>query len=439
MNNNIPTRVAELSATLCPIKDMAGAVYITSAMVEEAEDCNSYNASFYCNGHWIKPIFEGDFRGCVMQRVADFQVLRFYLICTRLEGLSYDEIPENWDDIDAPDYPEMEITDTIEYRQIWFNQSEQYTLTIDNNIRENYLQTYLVKVDGIQPWAFEPQYRNFIIEQVDEHSDYYDDAPLSYFLSPCSELLIKNVPEFHDAINDANLSYKAIRYYRSIRIAVKHNYHLPTNEQEARLYFDYLDMLSSTGVCMTEPRYVCPADFSAEYHRLDMARQERLRNYHARIAQDMEQRAIEREAQDILKAEKEETEFAEKHSWLFDINFEDDNFCYDSLDCVEAYRLEGMTMHHCLFRCEYYKKHYMLAMHISDHEGNRVATCTINLKRGKIDAIQPMCNDVGFFRTYGRLWQDTNEYKRMWNTLMARMSYFPKFNEQQLNIETKCA
>lgn len=53
------------------------------------------------------------------------------------------------------------------------------------------------------------------------------------------------------------------------------------------------------------------------------------------------------------KAQKKEKEFAEKHSYLFNIHFDNGHFKFDSLDSVEAYRQEGKMMHHCIYRCKY--------------------------------------------------------------------------------------
>ncbi len=110
---------------------------------------------------------------------------------------------------------------------------------------------------------------------------------------------------------------------------------------------------------------------------------------------------------------------------------------YKSLDSVEEYRREGKIMHHCIYKCGFYEEHDMLALHITDHEGNRVATCTIDLLTRTIDQIQPIGNATGFKNEYGREWKDEPEYKEIWNTIMARMHTLPKRTIKQENEQDR--
>lgn len=421
MNKTIQQRVAELAATLKPIKDYTGAAYITCDMVEEAEDYNSYNASFYCNG-WVKPVYEGDFKGAMLCKAGEFQVLRQYYVCTRLEGLAYDEIPEEWDENDGePDYPEMKITDVVEYRQIWFNQSEQLTIDLADiyDFRDETFCTYLCDV---QDWIFEPKHRQFILDTINEHRDYCDGRNLTYILSPCGELLAKQAPEFNQFIQERHRTDDAISLYRTFKVALRHKFQFPTNAEECRMYLDYLLMLSRTGNAgnMTNPKFICPADIALAHDALVAKRDK-----------------IKRE-EELRKARLAEPEFAEKHAWLLGIEFETEHFHFQSLDSVEAYLNEGEIMHHCIFKSEYYKKHDYLSMHIQDFEGNRVATCTVDLLHRTIEQIQPVGNATGYMKNYGINWHDTNDYKHIYNTLMARMHTFPKRKPQQ-TIKIKCA
>lgn len=403
MNTNTTTK--ESRVRLSSLPDICK--QITPDMVMIAEDCNSYNASFFCNGQWQKPCFQGDFQGCFLQSVGDRQVLRFYYISTELEGLAYDERPEDWDDEDAPEMPEMTTTGMTEYKQVWIDQKGHAdVINLDNGICTQYNEeTFVCVPDSLQPWIYEPNVKNLILNLVNEHEDYENDFSLTYHLSPTGELLSKQAPQFNKCILSLYRTNDATSLYRTFRVALRHHYQLPTDNATTRLYLDYLRMLNDINEGhMTNPKFICPDNILEAHDRLARRR-------------------------DKIKAEKErreaarmEAEFREQHAWLFGIEFDNDHFHFKSLDSVEEYRREGEIMHHCIYRMKYFNKHDYLSMHISDLEGNRVATCTIDLARRSIEQIQTICNDPQ--------WREGNEYKEIWNVLMARMHTFPKRKKQ---------
>lgn len=423
MTNNITPRVAELSATLPSLTEYEGAIEVNEEMYNEGEDSNSYNnASFYCDG-WIKPCFENTYKGSIVQSVGEYQVIRQYYLDMQLEGLAYDEIPEDWDEDGAPDFPEPDILDYAEYRQVWIDRHGNVeTMEIGEQPRGiGKDESYIVLIKSLQPWVYEPSVRTKMLDIVNEH-DGYDGSAFTFHLSFAGEYLMKNEPLLYEALltRCSSLQKKATRYFRTFKVAHRHHYTFPTDYATLSTYFDYLRMVGDENPHnLTNPMMVCPTDIQ-HAHDTIMERYDHIQEERAK-----------REAQE------KEAEFAEQHSWLFGISFISKHLSYKSLDSVEEYRREGEIMHHCIYKCCFYEDHDMLALHITDHEGNRVATCTINLHTRTIDQIQPIGNATGFKNEYGREWKDEPEYKEIWNTIMARMHTLPKRTIKQENEQDR--
>lgn len=427
---NIKARVAELSATLPKVE----APYTETAYDEFygiAEEFVGYNNRYnlyYGIEDWS---YEGMFNSCVLQKHGEFQVLRFFQVDTYMSGEGMKRFyinsaehadDDDWMDNDDEDYyDELEIQDIIEYKQVWI---DRFGNTEIVNLQPAFVEDTeaYVKVEGIQPWAKSPIVMNAILDNVSEETSFchtYNDEPtLEFYLSKSFEYLSASEPVFLDLIKQHYYTKKAISYYNSLRIAHRHGYAFPTDYKTMCRWFSILDFLKAEGErkhkdFLNAPEYICPTDINAVWERCERKRKE------------MEQKM------EIERRIRENEEFNEQHAYLFGIEFDSKTFHYQSLDSIKAYYDEGERMHHCIGKCGYWKNHNHLSLHISDHEGNRVATCTIDVEKRTINQIQPIGNDIGFFHTYGIQWRSTNDYKEIWRTLMGMMHTFPKKVEEQ--------
>ena len=403
-------RVVALSATLKPIKaPLTDNQY--SELSEMAEETisyrydylfhigerNSFNSSFYsciiekCKEYFVARFVRSD---CYM---GDEQLHEYYTLCQDKDFDFNDEFEFEKEDT-------LDISNTYEYKQVWFDKyGNSHTIILDN-------QTDAATTDVFTSLRYEGTISPCVAKKMldilpEEYSDYCytgnnDDLCHPILKKHYLRLLDKWQKGFADAVIEHGFVTECYKYYRSIQVAVRHNYTLPTDYDTMQCYFAYLNALQRVGRCVTEPRYICPQDIMKAYRETD--------------------REFMRHVEELKKVyvALQEEEFTKHHSYLFGIHFDNGHFRFDSLDSVEAYRKEGEIMHHCVFQSKYYNKHDVLTMHVSDMEGNRVATCSVDVVKDEIVELQTMCNNS--------IWREGAEYKEIWNTLMARMHTFPK-------------
>ena len=403
-------RIAKLSPILKPIT-----APITENQYYElfqmAEECVSYRYD-YLFSIGERNMFEGNFYSCIIERCKEYFVLRFvrfacsmgderlheyYTLCQD-KDFNFDE------EFDFEEEDNLDISDTHEYKQIWIDKhGNSYTIILDKQENGTTADTFItLDYKGV----ICPSIAKKMIDILpDEYSNYCytgrnEELCLPMLKQAYIHLLDKWQKDFTDAVIAHGFVTECYKHSKSIRVAVKHRYTLPTDYETMKCYFAYLDSLVECGLCVTEPRFVCPQDIQKAYAKINLDIK--------RLQQEKEKR----------EAAQKEKKFAKHHSYLFGIHFDNGHFRFDSLDSVEAYRKEGEIMHHCVFQSKYYNKHDVLTMHVSDMEGNRVATCSVDVVKGEIIELQTMCNNS--------IWREGDEYKEIWNTLMARMHTFPK-------------
>ena len=401
-------RITALSATLKPIKaPLTDNQYCE--LYGMAEECISYRYD-YLFSIGERNSFEGHFDSCIIERCKEYFVIRY----VRFNGSMGDERLHEYytlckdkdfdDDFEFEEEDSFDISDIHEYKQVWIDKYANTCTIILENVEDPFTTDVFISLhyDGVNA----PYIAKKMLDILpDEYSNYCytgnnDTLCHAALKQHYIHLLDKWQKGFTDAVIEHGFVTECYKYYRSIKVAVKHNFTLPTDYDTMKCYFDYLDSLERCGLCLTEPRYICPQDIRKAYEEIDL---------------ETKRRKVEKEKRD---AERKEKEFALHHAYLFNIHFDNGHFKFDSLDSVEAYRKEGEIMHHCVYQCRYYERHNVLTLHVSDLEGNRVATCSVDVVKGDVVELQTICNDAK--------WREGDEYKEIWNTLMARMHTFPK-------------
>jgi len=434
----VKDRVAELSATLSPLAEPYNDCACSEmwGILEEFIGYNCRYNYYYGIGDYST---ENSFSSCVLQSVEEYQVLRFYQLDAYMSGegtkkydedsaLHADDDDEDWFENQAdPDqyYDELEIRECFEYKQIWIDRSGNCrTIVLAPSFVDG--TESFIKSHSLQSWISNPLVSKVILDNVEEWSSYcyaYNEQSLEFFLSQTSNYLSINEPVFYDVICKSHLYQSTMPYYNTFRIAHRHGFEFPTDYNQAFKYLGILNYLKMDGELkgkdfLNAPYYICPTDIDKEWEKIEKKKAE-----------------IERK-KEMLRIQREEKDFAENHSYLFGIDFDSEHFHFSSLDSIEAYLVEGEIMHHCIYKCKFYEKHHYLSMHIADFEGNRVATCTINVESRTINQIQPIGNGMGFLHTYGIEWTTTDDYKEIWRTLMARMHTFPMPSVEENNDTT---
>jgi uncharacterized protein YbaR (Trm112 family) len=154
-------------------------------------------------------------------------------------------------------------------------------------------------------------------------------------------------------------------FWGSIRICVRNNYYV----KDARMWFDYLNLLWLFGKDLLSPKYVCPADLKAEHDKLVVKKR----------ARD-EREEAERKRRKALENEKLYKEAKEK---FFDLAFKSKELEIRPLKSVSEFMEEGDKLHHCVFTNEYFlkKDSLILSARIEDKP---IETIEVNLSKMKV-------------------------------------------------------
>lgn len=176
-----------------------------------------------------------------------------------------------------------------------------------------------------------------------------------------------------------NSKWKLTEFWPSIKIAMRHQYHI----DDASLWWDLLNTLSSLGKDIRNPKYICPKNLKEAHDHWQAQlhiKQERERRERERRAElNRQQRYLE----DKKNAEKDEQAYQQMRSRFFDIEIKDNDMIIKPLTSVREFMDEGRDMSHCVFTNKYYKRTDCLILHaIVDNVS--VATIELNLESLKI-------------------------------------------------------
>ena len=157
------------------------------------------------------------------------------------------------------------------------------------------------------------------------------------------------------------------RCWNSIKICLRNNYPI----KDASIWCDYIDLLTYFNRDLRNAKYVCPANLNREHDRLMRKKQ-----------QILDDEARERRASKLIGDEKmlvkHRKEFEEQKGRFFDIVLDGRDFKIVVIKSVDDYKVEGDTLHHCVFTNQYYRKADILVF--SARSGDqRIATIELSL------------------------------------------------------------
>lgn len=162
--------------------------------------------------------------------------------------------------------------------------------------------------------------------------------------------------------------------WQSYKVAARHHY----RPSDCGLWCDTIRLLEQCGKDIHNAKYICPQDLKAAHdHWLDK------RNKAEEKRRDREQ---------MLRAKAREADFYREKSRFFGIVISDNDIEISVLDSIEAFQVEGSTLHHCVFQCEYYAKADSVILSAHDRQGNRIETVEFSLSQGKVVQSRGLCN-----------------------------------------------
>jgi DNA-directed RNA polymerase subunit RPC12/RpoP len=159
----------------------------------------------------------------------------------------------------------------------------------------------------------------------------------------------------------APISYR----WPSIKICLRNKYFV----KDAKIWFDYLDLLSYFNKDLRNAHYVCPKDLNKAHDKLVVKKRE-IQN----------KQAIEKKREKQIK---DEARFQELKAQFFGIVFSDELIKVKVLESVAEFMEEGDKMHHCVFTNEYYLKPDSLVFSATI-AGERIETVEVSIEQMKV-------------------------------------------------------
>lgn len=187
------------------------------------------------------------------------------------------------------------------------------------------------------------------------------------------------VGQFELARHFIGNSYRLNEYWPSIKILMRHHYHV----KDATLWCDLLGFLNELGKDARNPKFICPQNIKVahdEWQRKLEAKRERERE---RIERQRELEAEQRYLNDVKRAKKEQKKYQKAKSKFFDLIFIDKELFVKPLVSIQEFIDEGKIHHHCVFINKYYDREHSLIFHALIGETS-VATIEFDLKSFEI-------------------------------------------------------
>ncbi len=180
-------------------------------------------------------------------------------------------------------------------------------------------------------------------------------------------------------------NHRAVKYFldnksmldkcwNSHKIAVRNGYRI----KDYGLWCDLIVLLDKAGKDTHNAKYICPVNLNVAHdlwlNKVSTAEEKR------------------RKAEQLAKAKKDEKRFYQTKSRFFGIVIKDKDIEVSVLDSIEAYQKEGETMHHCVFKCNYFNREDSIILSAHDKDGNRIETVEFSLTENKVIQSRGVCN-----------------------------------------------
>ena len=224
---------------------------------------------------------------------------------------------------------------------------------------------------------------------------------------PQAETLLKAKRyDFLECCGEYNLKHRLYNYWASIKICLRNKY----KPKDIKIWFDYLDLLKYFKKDLNNAHYVCPKNLKKE-HDIYMKRKrevmcvEEMKRDYIRILKYFGefqeegfsypknlnreyQILVDRQKRDRLEKKKKELEgLALKYQKIIqpflDIQISDSLIQIIPLQCIDDFKHEGDTLHHCVYTNEYFKKADCLILSARINE-SILETIEIDIKSMKV-------------------------------------------------------
>lgn len=164
------------------------------------------------------------------------------------------------------------------------------------------------------------------------------------------------------------------RYWPSIKICMRNHYSV----KDAKMWLDYLMLLSYYKKDLRNAHYVCPVNLRNAHDEYMNKRNRELAKERAAFDREKAIYAEQRRKRLFEKMKEDNLKYQEQKGKFFDVQFNDGVVVVRVLRSVEEFKEEGDALNHCVFTNEYYKKtnSLVLSARIGD---KHIETIEINL------------------------------------------------------------
>jgi ssDNA-binding Zn-finger/Zn-ribbon topoisomerase 1 len=215
---------------------------------------------------------------------------------------------------------------------------------------------------------------------------------------------------FHAVHNDNNF----IRFWPQVKIAIRNSYYV----QDPGIWYDYLSMLQIFRIDIYNPKFILPENIK-EAHNFYMNK------LNIRKAKEEARRIREREIQERLKAEAEESLQGIKKELFKDLIFEKGNLKIVCLLTEEDVKTEGEILEHCVYTKDYHKKAGILLM--SARIGKeRIETIEISLATYKIIQARGWDNEPSIY--HNQIIDIVNSNMKKISRIVEKQKQFKELN-----------
>jgi len=139
--------------------------------------------------------------------------------------------------------------------------------------------------------------------------------------------------------------------------------------KDARLWFDYLDLLKHFGRDLHNSKYVCPKDLAKQHDRL--------------VKKKREQQRKEDLKKQIARAKFDQAAYANDKSKYFGLCFIEGELSVKVLESIQEFIEEGDYHKHCVYTNRYFSKSESLVFS-AQLGGERIETVEVCLKTFKV-------------------------------------------------------
>lgn len=347
---------------------------------------------------------------CIVNKASDMLVLRMFIVHKhlRVKSVPYHlivEVVQNWFTLNG--------SEKIMARKLRFmsNNPDDWDLSSKIEIRspQNRFVYYSADKYMIHPIAIYPHKCTLpLLKRNGFKGNFHGIAPVRFINHLIHDTQFETLLKARQyALLKRAHTHIPLIIWNAMKICIRNNYIV----KDEVIWWDYIDMLITSGKDTHNAKYVCPANLRKEHDKLVTKRraiEERERAERNRIH-------YEQNLKDIAQAEEE---YQKHKKQFFDILISDGELEISPLKTVEEFKRESDILKHCVFTSSYYKKRDSLIL--SAHKGDK-----------KLETIEVSLRDMRIVQCQGPHNKNTPYHNQIINLITKNIHQIQQRSQKQ--------